>query len=209
MRREPMWSSADWLYPTDNEYGIPSLLTQGRDGLDLPLTAWGSVGRSTRMPGTWHFYVDDYRFEALFNTPDKVISTNPRGVVEANSSIFDQTPRAVAIWLIYRKRWLARYWQSQGLRLWVDMNVPAAFQKDNLLGVPDGWSHFATRGYDRRVSALDVEYEAASARCGSEPVFAVVGGGRKVAEWCQSRPVIHVPYAADKLCYSSREEFAA
>lgn len=202
MRRSPMWSSADWVYPSDNEYGIPSLRPQGRDGLDLPLTAWGSVGRSLHMPGTWHFYVDDYRFEAIFTAPDKVIATLPRGVVEANSSIFDQTPRAVALWLIYRKRWLARYWQEQGLRVWVDTNVPYRFQQDNLIGVPAGWVHYATRGYDRRVEALDVEYSSAAERCGGEPMFAVVGGGRKVAEWCAGRPVIHFPYTADKLCYS-------
>jgi hypothetical protein len=202
MARLAKWNSADWVYPSDNPYGIPSLRPQSRDGLDLPLTAWGSVGRSLRMPGTWHFYVDDYRFESIFSAPDKVFATSPRGAIEPNSSIFDQTPRAVALWLIYRKRWLARYWQEQGLRVWVDLNVPAGFQSDNLIGVPEGWSHYATRGYDKRVSELDVEWSHAAARCGGDPIFAIIGGGRKVAEWCAARPVIHVPYAAEKLCYS-------
>lgn len=60
----------DCLWPTDNHFDIPTLRAdlQG-NAVDVPVTGWGTVRRTTMMPGTWHFYVDDYRFNKLWTDP--------------------------------------------------------------------------------------------------------------------------------------------
>ncbi|NBW15726.1 MAG: DUF4417 domain-containing protein [Caulobacteraceae bacterium] len=201
MRTDP-WTVMDWLWPSDNEYHIPLLAPADDYGVDLPVVAWGSIGRSRSMPGTFQFYVDDYRFDRLWKAPHAPIDTGCKSLVEPNVSLFDQTPRAAAIWAVYRKRWLARYWQSRCRRVWVDLNVPAAFQSLNLLGVPAGWKHFATRGYDRRLHSLDNEYHVARNHNGNATLL-VIGGGSSVAEWCRAHEqVTHVPYADTRQAYS-------
>ena len=199
--REP-WTKLDWLWPSCNEYGIPSLEPDDDHGVDLPVVAWGSIGRTRHMAGTWHLYVDDYRFDALWKNPHRPIDTGCKAIVEPNVSLFDQTPMAAAIWATYRKRWLARYWQSRNRRVWVDLNVPSRFASINLLGVPAGWRHFATRGYDRRLAALDEEYATAKAHS-DKATLMVIGGGAAVADWCQLHAgVVHVPYADTRNAYS-------
>lgn len=199
------WNTLDWLFPSDNEYDIPSLEPQEKSGVDLPVTAWGSIGRSLRMPGTWHLYVDDYRFDGLFTTPHKLVSTECVAATEANCSIFPQTPRAVALSAIYKKRWLSRYWQTYGVRIFVDLNVPERYEEENLLGVPDGWTHFSTRGYDRKLALLDGCLSVASTKAGRLPLLVVCGGGARVADWCRSNTAVHVPYGSAKNPYSAAE----
>ena len=89
----------DAIWPTDNDLGIPNLLLElCADALDIPVRGWGSVRRGALMPGTWHLYVDDYRFTALWKDPSKVIATKAVNCVEPNFTVHDQLPRAVVQW---------------------------------------------------------------------------------------------------------------
>jgi len=205
MNARKLWERLDWLFPSDNEFQIPQLSWQEPSGVDLPVVAWGSVGRSKRMPGTWHFYVDDYRFSGLFTQPHKLVATECVAATEANCSIFPQTPRAVALLAIYKKRWLSRYWQTYGVRIFVDLNVPERYEEENLLGVPSGWTHFATRGYDRKLDLLDDCMGLAAGKAGCRPLLLVCGGGARVADWCRANSAVHVPYGSSKNAYSTAE----
>ena len=95
---------------------------------------------------TYHFYVDDYRFEKLFKDPIALLTSGCKAIVEPNVSIHDQTPIAYGIYQIYRKRYLTRYLQECGMQVWVDLNVSHRFAEYNRLGVPDGYNAFFTRG---------------------------------------------------------------
>jgi|SRR5690606_148487 len=183
----------DQQFPTDNELDIPVLdLGMQADGLELPLLAWGSIKRGKRINrGSWHFYTDDFRFKGLWDNPDQLLATEANGAIEPNLSIFPQTPVAVAIELTYKKRWLARYWQEHGVKIWVDINVAYEHSRLNLVGVPQGWRAYATHGYSERLEDLDYEYSIARERCGSEPLFLVYGGGKAVADRCKERGWIH------------------
>lgn len=189
----------DALWASDNQLGIPSLLlSMQADALDLPLVIWGSVSRKTRMNGTWGFYTDDYRYEALWKDPSLLLATNCVSAIEPNFSIYNQTPPAVATWQIYRKRWMARYWQSKGIRVFVDLNVNKTFAEDNLIGVPAGWSSFATRGYGERLSELKFELGLAQGVAGKKDIlFVVYGGGKDVKIFCMDNGLIHVPEQQD------------
>ena len=179
----------DAIWPTDNEWGIPLLDTNLQaTAIDLPFKAWGSISLKTRMSGTWHFYTEDYRYEALWRDPSPVANTRCANIVEPNFSCYDQMAPAFALFQIYRKRWLARWWQSLGIHVFVDLNVAEPFYDINLLGVPKGWKAWATRGYNDRIDSTEREYQMAVERAGTTSIlFVVYGGGKKVQELCQSK----------------------
>jgi N-acetylmuramoyl-L-alanine amidase CwlA len=56
----------DALFPSSNPWGVPDLdAGLCPTAVPLPVWAWGSVARDREHSGTWHFYVDDKRFQAI------------------------------------------------------------------------------------------------------------------------------------------------
>ena len=190
----------DALYPTDNDYDIPNLdLTRQATSFELPANIWGFIARKTRMNGTWLFYTDDYRWEALWKDPLQVVNTRAVAVSELNYSTNDDMPRAVVLYNIFRKRWLSRYWQSQGIKVLVDLHVARRYVEDNLLGVPKGWNAFTTRAYEGITDDwLDQDFEIACKVSGNNnPLFVVYGGGKGTVEKCKRMNWIHVKGVMD------------
>lgn len=190
----------DCIWPSNNEYDIPLLRDDRQaDAVDLPAIGWGTVRRSSHMPGTWHFYVDDYRFNHLWKDPSAVMNSGCMNAVEPNFSVSDQMPFALALHRIYQKRWIARLWQEfAGIRIFVDMNVSERYMALNLAGVPYGWRAYATRGYSDRLDAIDMEYAQACLRRGNGDIlFIVYGGGIPVQRRCQERGLIWIPEQQD------------
>lgn len=184
----------DYLYPTDNEFQIPTLLADNQPvHVELPLAPWGSEGRYKKGITTYHFYVDDYRFEQLFKDPILLLQSGCRAIVEPNVSIHDQTPVAYAIYQIYRKRYLARYLQECGLQVWADLNVSPHFERWNALGIPQGYNAFFTRGVSGWQPTLDRHLEMARriSEC-DHPNLVVYGGGKDIADWCMAKQVVHI-----------------
>ena len=181
----------DFLYPSNNEFEIPTLMSDNQPvHLELPFTPWGVEGRYKKGITTYHFYVDDYRFEQLFKNPILLLQSGCKAIVEPNCSIHDQTPVAYAIYQIYRKRYLARYLQECGMQVWVDLNVSHRFAEYNLLGVPDGYNAFFTRGVSGWQPHLELNLEMAQRISGrKEPNMYVYGGGKDIETWCQERGV--------------------
>ena len=187
----------DCRFPSNNQYDIPSLdLSREARYCDLPVVAWGTRKRVYKMPGTWHFYVDDYRFRSIWERPEKITESGCRSVVEPNFSIYQQTPAALSIWQVYRKRWLARFWQSRGINVFVDLNVNHAYMDLNLLGVPDGWTAFATRGYNDRWKDTLREHQLAGEIAGDrvhDLLFVVYGGGNLIKKLCGDHGLVWIP----------------
>jgi hypothetical protein len=127
-------------------------------------------------------------------------------VIEPNFSTHEQHPPAYVLWQVYRKRWLARWWQSKGLRVWVDLNVHRDFRELNLLGVPRGWKAFANRAHSEG-DGLAEEYELARQHAGSEDVlYLVYGGGKAVKALCAERGWFHEPEQFDEAKRRRREQ---
>ena len=191
--KEVVWIP-DCLYASNNIYEIPTLLIdkQAKD-LILPLIPYGVAARSTIGIGTYHFYVDDYRFENLWNNPVKIINSGCKNIVEPNLSLYDTTPISYGLHLIYKKRWLARYYQSEGINVYVDLNVSTKFIDYNILGVPEGYNAFFTRGYKARLIQLQMELEVAKKISQKDnPNFIVYGGGQFIQEFCSKNNCIYV-----------------
>jgi hypothetical protein len=184
----------DCLFESNNEFDIPTLRLDLQASQVLnPVAPWGYSARDAKNIGTYHFYVDDYRFTGLWDDPNKLIKAGVPVVIEPNLSLYDNTPRGYGLFLIYKKRWIARYWQSFGVRVFVDLNVSHKFARENLLGVPKGWNSYATRGYSDRLQLLEAEYDLAKEHSGKEdPYFVVYGGGEKVRKWVRERNLTYI-----------------
>ena len=186
-------NSTDCLYDSNNEFEIPNLLLEKQAGkLVLPLVGYGSVRRQS-LAKTIHFYVDDYRFEGIWKNPAKILNGKIISVTEPNTSLFDTTPIAYGLHLIYKKRWIARYWQECGLLVYADLNVSSKFYDYNRMGIPSGYNAFATRGYADRLQYLRAELDIAKDISGLQtPNLVVYGGGEKVKKFCRENSLLYI-----------------
>ena len=184
----------DCIYESNNEFEIPNLLPDRQAGkLELPFAPWGADSRLRKDVSTYHFYVEDYRFEAIWKDPIKVLSSGAKAVVEPNLSLFDTTPVAYGLTQIYKKRWISRYFQECRIRIYVDLNVAQKFYGYNRLGIPDGWDAFATRGYNDRLEYLKAELQIAKEISGKDvPNLIVYGGGAGIRDFCIKNSLVYV-----------------
>lgn len=187
-----MWK--DVLYDSNNEFDIPNLLLDNQAGhLELPLSPWGANSRLRKDVSTYHFYVDDYRFEALFKDPIKLVTSGCKAIVEPNCSLHDQTPIAWGLQLLYKKRFLSRYLQECGIKVYVDLNVSHKFIEYNKMGIPKGYNAFFTRGLDGWMESLNSDFKTAQEISGLEsPNLCVYGGGEEIKEFCRQHSILYV-----------------
>lgn len=186
----------DWLWPTDNDFSIPLLLKDVQPrGLELPTNRWGARARRDRVEGgTFHFWTDDYRFEALWKNPSQVVNSGCNAVVETNFSTNSEMPFAVFLWHLYRKRWLSRYWQSYGIEIWADLAVAPRYRQYALLGIPKGWKAYATYSFGSHgIDKVTAEAALAEEHAGGDPLIWVVCGEPEDLEVCRERGWIGTP----------------
>ena len=64
-----------------------------------------------------HFFIDDYQFERVWNNPDKYIEKLKKYVCVASPdfSPYGDMPLCLQIYNHYRKHWVARYFQENGI----------------------------------------------------------------------------------------------
>ena len=194
---------SDCLYESNNIFDIPNLRTDMQAGkLQLPFAPYGADSRQKKGVSTYHFYVDDYRFEAIWKDPTKVLNSGCVAIVEPNLSLFDTTPIAYGLQQIYKKRWIARYFQECGILVYADLNVSQKFYEYNQMGIPNGYNAFFTRGYADRMPLLEAEHEIACKISGKEnPNLIVYGGGKAVKEYCAKHSLVYV----EQLMTSKRD----
>jgi len=184
----------DTVYDSNNELEIPNLLIEQQAGsLIVPFAPWGADSRMRKGVSTYHFYVDDYRFEAIFKDPVKVLTSGVKALAEPNLSLYDTTPIAFGLHQIYRKRWIARYFQECNIKVYADLNVAKKFAKYNRLGIPDGYNAFMTRGYSDRIEYLKAEHKIAKEISGKDiPNLIVYGGGDKINDYCIKNSLVYI-----------------
>lgn len=184
----------DCLYESNNIFEIPNLLLDMQAGkLQLPFAPYGAESRQKKGVSTYHFYVDDYRFEAIWKDPTKVLNSGCVAAVEPNLSLFDTTPIAWGLQQIYKKRWISRYFQECGISIYADLNVSRKFYEYNRMGIPDGYDAFFTRGYADRLEYLKAEHQIAKEVSGKDiPNLIIYGGGKAIQEYCATHSLVYV-----------------
>lgn len=107
------------LFRSGNEWGIPDLpattLTPAR------LVAYTDrQARENPKPGdAIHFFLDDYRFETLWNKPDRGLSRCQRvGVaLTPDFSLWPDMPPVMQQWQVYRSRWVGCWLLHHGVQV--------------------------------------------------------------------------------------------
>lgn len=109
------------LFPANNRWGVPEL---ERDDGPMPtmLAEWHDpreVARAAREGGAVHFFLDDYRFEQVWNSPERSLArvASVGLALSPDFSLWHTMPLAAQLWQVYRSRWVGAYWQSQGVRV--------------------------------------------------------------------------------------------
>jgi hypothetical protein len=102
------------LFPVANIYGIPMLRPTAAPEIHglIPFTSIGSPPRHA-----CHFFLDDYRFERVWNRPSVYVPRLSKFpvVLTPDFSLYLDWPFSVNLWNVYRSRWLGRYWQEHGI----------------------------------------------------------------------------------------------
>lgn len=184
----------DRIFNYDNDFEIPVLLKsmQALPGLVVPFAPWGADSRLRTDVQTYHFYVDDYRFEAIWKDPSKLVNSGCKVIVEPNLSLYETTPIAYGLHMIYKKRWISRWLQEKGIRVYADLNVASKFYGYNQLGIPEGYNAFCTRGYSDRLEYTKMEVDIARRISGCDtPNMLIYGGGKAVKEFCCKNGLIY------------------
>lgn len=103
------------IFESDNEYGIPFILPNKEVPKDLIMYGTEVRRSYAQTRGkTVHFFLDDYKFEPMWNKPIKTLQPiiNIGRALSPDFSIYADYPRALQIYNVYRNRWLGRYWQE-------------------------------------------------------------------------------------------------
>ncbi len=201
-------------FSSANEWGIPDLDPRFQaTALPLPFVKWGEISykkplnSSAGEGGCWCFYVEDDKFESISDNPAKPLRAMPSALVELNYSTYETQPAALAIGHVFFKRWVARYWQSKGFNVIVDLNVVPKFSKINLIGVPEGWRAYATRGSGER-SWVENDYKIALEHSGVDPrdlLFIIYGGGQAIQDFAREH---HCHWIPERLQVVSNQSLA-
>lgn len=175
---------------------IPELdLAMMATELPEPIVKWGSIARSSRMNGTYHHFCDDYKMTGHWKTPDKLPDSGCRVAVEPNYSTLPTSDPEHVRAGIFRKRSLAYYWQTRGVRIVADLNVDPVFRVANFEGIPRGWRAYAVRSQSGiPAEVIEADHEAAVAHAGTANLlFVVFGGWKRIRDLCASRGWQWVP----------------
>jgi hypothetical protein len=185
----------DIIFNSDNIFDIPLLdINKQSKNLIAPYQKWGQKARKENgYIGTYHFYTDDYKFNAVWNDPFKLINNNPNSICEINYSLSELTPLAHGLSLIYKKRFISRLCQDNGINIIVDLYVPIKYDKYNLLGVPKGWRAYSTRGVASDFERLKEQYDIAINHAGTKDIlFIIFGGGEKAKQFSLLNKCIYI-----------------
>jgi len=104
-------------------WGIPLIENQQ---IQLPerldLVAFSAItSRSTKED--WirgvHFFIDDYRFERVYRTPDRYLERLKQFlfVLSPDFSIYAEMPRWLQLAAVAKNRWCGSFWQSHGVKV--------------------------------------------------------------------------------------------
>lgn len=105
----------------EGKYDIPKLDPIYIDNLkDIPVQGFNFALREKHPENIGiHFFIHDYQFERVWKYPDRYINVLKKFafVLSPDFSVYENTPKAVQIYNLYRNRWCARYWQEHNIKV--------------------------------------------------------------------------------------------
>ncbi|MFC8531919.1 DUF4417 domain-containing protein [Nocardia sp. NPDC057227] len=108
-----------FVWPTDSRWGIPTLQPCGFEPESL--AAWHDPSARVMAAGTGalHFFLDDYRFERTWTSPEAATTrvAEVGAALTPDFSLWRNMPLAAQVWQVYRSRWVGAWWQHCGLKV--------------------------------------------------------------------------------------------
>lgn len=104
------------VFPSQDRFGLP--FVRGAEEVQPEtLSLWtrrSAIDDAHAEGSGWHFFVDDYRFESVWSSPDKFLDHAARVqcILTPDFSAYADWPYAVQLWNVYRNRWLGAYWED-------------------------------------------------------------------------------------------------
>ena len=118
MRDNPLFMRNS--FATTGKWGIPLVKKQELATENVMLVACSDTRANdteTNKKKGVHFFVDDYRFEGIYNNPERTIARYSQYafLLSPDFSLYQEMPLWRQIESVSKNRWVAAYWQSQGL----------------------------------------------------------------------------------------------
>ena len=111
-------------FPALNAYGtpeIPKAEFNDEELKELRLLAFNQTksDNGKHNERIVHFFLYDYNFEKIWNTPDKYVEllSEYKGVLSPDFSMYTEMPYAVQIYNTFRNRWCGAYLASKGIKV--------------------------------------------------------------------------------------------
>lgn len=101
----------------ENTWGFPEFDTS--DVTPTKLIGFNEVLRQKDFNCGVHFYIDDYQFERVWNSPEKYIEKLAKFecVITPDFSLYMNMPRAMMIWNVYRSRTIGKILADAGVEV--------------------------------------------------------------------------------------------
>ena len=86
---------------------------------DVSLISYDKVNQSNDYKSIVHFFLDDYKFESIYNNPEKKIEAlrQFKAVLTPDFSMFVEMPIALQLFATFKNRWVGAYLQEQGIKV--------------------------------------------------------------------------------------------
>lgn len=114
------------FFPANNEYGFPEVDRVSEPYINVEWFSFNQRDRSNIYSESGlHFFIDDYCFASIWNSPDRYIDCMKRYryVVQPDFSMYYNFPVALQIFNKYRNHWLARYFSFYDAKVIPNINV--------------------------------------------------------------------------------------
>jgi hypothetical protein len=100
-------------------YDMPVIYKQSFETDNLSLIGFHNTKSkdSSGIDRTVHFFIDDHKFECVWNAPAQYIGrlSQYKAVLSPDFSMYTNMPLPSQIWNTFRRRWCSAYWQANGL----------------------------------------------------------------------------------------------
>lgn len=105
-------------FDVEGKWGFPIIRKQDLDLNNLELIACSDVSKkdNKNLHKGVHFFVDDFRFESVYNYPDKALERygKYRFLLTPDYSLYSEMNPWRQIESVGKARWVGAYWQSIG-----------------------------------------------------------------------------------------------
>ena len=107
-------------YEKSRKYSIPLIRKQSLDLSNIDLISYSDTksNESDKVKNKGvHFFVDDYKFEGIYNNPERSLNKlkQYKFVCTPDFSIYSEMDKWRKIENVAKNRWVGAFWQEQGL----------------------------------------------------------------------------------------------